>query len=63
MYTSKYPEEAVLRSLEAEAAKASGEVKCALGDLDKALARLRFILAGIHDLRERNKDETKPTNS
>lgn len=57
MYTSKYSKEEVLKSLEAETAKSIGELKCALGDLDKALARMRFVLAAIHDLKERPKDE------
>jgi hypothetical protein len=59
MYLSKYTTDEVLKSIEAEAAKSIGEIKCALGDLDKALARARFVLAAIHELKERQKDETQ----
>ncbi|MEN9296029.1 MAG: hypothetical protein RJA42_295 [Bacteroidota bacterium] len=59
MYVSKYTTEDVLKSIEAESAKSIGEIKCALGDLDKAIARIRFILAAIHELKERQKDETQ----
>lgn len=53
MYLDKYRTDEVLRSLEAECAKALNEIKCAQGDLEKANARIRFILAGIHTIKER----------
>jgi hypothetical protein len=59
VYVSKYSTEEILQSIEAESAKSIGEIKCALGDLDKAIARIRFILAAIHELKERQKDETQ----
>lgn len=43
----------LLKSLEAECAKALHELKTAQGDVDKANSRLRFILAVIHILKER----------
>ena len=58
MYLDKYSDSDLIRALEAETAKSIGEIKCALGDLDKALARIRFILATIHTIKERQKDET-----
>jgi hypothetical protein len=57
MYLDKYSNDDLIKALEAETAKSMGEIKCALGDLDKALARMRFILATIHTLKERQKDE------
>ncbi len=43
----------LLRSLEGEAAKAQNELECAEGDLKQAQARLKFILAAIHYLKQR----------
>lgn len=43
----------LLKSLEAEIAKALAEIKCSQGDLDKANARLRFSLAVLHTLKDR----------
>lgn len=43
----------LLKSLEAEIAKALAEIKCSQGDLDKANARLRFSLAVLHQLKDR----------
>lgn len=56
MYLDKYSDDDLIKALEAETAKSIGEIKCALGDLDKALARIRFILATIHTIKERQKD-------
>lgn len=41
------------KSLEAECAKALGELRCLQGDADKINSRLRFILAVIHTLKDR----------
>lgn len=43
----------LLQSLEAECAKALNEVKAAQNDIDKINSRLRFTLAVIHILKER----------
>lgn len=43
----------LIKSLEAEAAKALSEVRTVQQDLDKAHSRLKFILAVIHILKER----------
>ena len=47
----------VLQTLIAEVAKALNEVRHAQDDLDKADSRLRFILAAVHNLRQRDKDK------
>lgn len=46
----------LLRSLEAEAAKALKEVKTTQSDLDKVNGRLRFILAAIHTLKDKEEE-------
>lgn len=56
MYLDKYTNEDLIKALEAESAKCIGEVKCALGDLEKALARLKFILATIHTIKDRKEE-------
>lgn len=43
----------VLRSMEAEAAKALSELKCARRDLEQADARMRFLLSAIHHLKDK----------
>jgi len=43
----------LLRSMEAEAAKAIAEVKCARKDLEQADARLRFLLSVVHHMKDR----------
>lgn len=45
--------EDLMKSLEAEIAKALAEIKCSQGDLDKANARLRFSLAVLHTIKDR----------
>lgn len=45
--------EDLIRSLEAETAKALAEIRTAQGDLDKINSRLRFILAVTHILKDR----------
>ena len=49
-------DEDLLKSLEAEIAKALAEIKCSQGDLDKANARLRFSLAVLHTLKDRKEE-------
>lgn len=45
----------ILKSLEAEVAKATNEINCASGDLYKAQGRLQFCLSAIKHLNE-NRD-------
>jgi hypothetical protein len=46
----------LLQSLIAEIAKATNEIKCARGDIDKAQGRIKFLLVVAHTLIERSKD-------
>jgi hypothetical protein len=46
----------LLKSLLAEVAKASNEIKCAQGDLVKAQGRIQFVLAVVNTLINREKD-------
>ena len=43
----------ILKSLEAETAKASRELRCAEADIQKATSRLTFCLSAIHNLKDR----------
>lgn len=45
--------ENLVKSMEAEAAKAIAEIKCARRDLEQADARLRFLLSVIHHLKDK----------
>jgi hypothetical protein len=45
--------EQLLRSMEAEAAKAIAELKCLRRDSEQIDARLRFLLSVIHNLKDR----------
>lgn len=47
----------IIDTLLAECAKSLNEVRHAKDDLDKADSRLSFILAMIHNLRERDADK------
>jgi len=46
----------LLASLLAELAKASNEIKCAKGDIEKAQSRIKFINVLTHKLIERQGD-------
>ncbi len=46
----------LLESLIAEVAKASNEIKCAKGDIEKAQSRIRFINMVLHTLIDRQGD-------
>jgi hypothetical protein len=46
----------LLESLVAEIAKATNEIKCARGDIDKAQGRIKFMLVLAHTLIERQGD-------
>lgn len=47
----------ILKSLEAEIAKAQNEIRCAERDLNKAQGRLQFALSGLHNLQDRDIQE------
>lgn len=49
--------EQLLRSMEAEAAKAMSEIKCSRKDLEQADARMRFLLSVIHHLKDKIGDK------
>lgn len=49
----KYSDKDLNESLMAEVAKSINETKCALGDLDKVASRLRFMLAVLQELKNR----------
>lgn len=53
MELERYSEEDLHKALVAECAKALGELKCLQGDADKINSRLRFMLAVIHNLKDR----------
>ena len=46
----------LLESLIAEIAKATNEIKCARGDLEKAQGRIKFLLVLAHTLINRQGD-------
>jgi hypothetical protein len=46
----------MLRSMLAEAAKATNELKCAQADLDKAQNRISFLILLINKMIDRTKD-------
>lgn len=46
----------LLQSLVAEIAKATNEIKCAKGDIDKAQNRIKFLLVLCHTLLDRKED-------
>lgn len=46
----------LLESLIAEVAKATNEIKCAKGDIEKAQSRIRFINMVLHTLIDRQGD-------
>lgn len=48
-----YSQEDLIKSLEAEIAKSLGELKCAQGDLAKINSRLRFALAALHVIKDK----------
>lgn len=44
----------ILKSMEAEIAKAQNELRCARGDVEKASNRIAFCLSAIHNLKDRD---------
>ena len=57
MLSDELNDEQILRSMIAEAAKTTAELKCARRDLEQADARLRFLLSAIHYMRDKIGDE------
>ena len=53
MIFDKLSNEDLYKSMEAEAAKAIAEIKCARKDLEQADARLRFLLSVIHHMKDK----------
>lgn len=49
-------DEDLLKSLLAEVAKATNELKCAQGDVNKAQSRLQFAVAVLNKLIDRKED-------
>jgi len=43
----------LLESIVAEIAKATNEIKCARGDIDKAQSRIKFLLVLAHEMIQR----------
>jgi hypothetical protein len=52
----KKTDKQLLESLVAEIAKATNEIKCARGDIEKAQSRIKFMLVLAHTLIERQGD-------
>jgi hypothetical protein len=52
----KKSDKELIESLIAEIAKASNEIKCAKGDIEKAQSRIRFANLVLHTLIERQGD-------
>lgn len=50
---NQHPRADILKSLEAEVAKAQAELRCAKNDVEKAQNRLSFSLSAIHALKDR----------
>jgi hypothetical protein len=46
----------LLQSLVAEIAKATNEIKCARGDIEKAQSRIKFLLVVAHTMLNRQGD-------
>tara|TARA_R110000796_G_scaffold104919_2_gene214895 strand:- start:256 stop:432 length:177 start_codon:yes stop_codon:yes gene_type:complete len=53
--TKTIPE--ILKSIEAEIAKAQNELRCAKADVEKASNRIAFTLSAIHNLNDRDIEE------
>lgn len=51
-----FSNEDLIKSLEAELAKSTAELKSAQSDLDKISGRLRFALTVLHIIKERKED-------
>jgi hypothetical protein len=53
MNLEDYSDEDLVKSMEAELAKALNEMRCAQGDLDKINSRIRFALAVLHTIKDK----------
>jgi hypothetical protein len=57
MDLNEYSTEDLLKSLEAEIAKSMNELRCLQGDADKVGARLKFALAVLHIIKQKDKKD------
>lgn len=57
MDLNDYSTEDLLKSLEAEIAKSMNELRCLQGDADKVGARLKFALAVLHIIKQKDKKD------
>lgn len=57
MNFNEHSVEELVRSVEAELAKSSNELRHAQDDLEKAANRLKFALAVVHNIRNRSTGE------
>jgi hypothetical protein len=55
MDLERYTDEELLRSIEAEIAKSTAELRCLQTDADKISGRLRFCIAVLHIIKNRDK--------
>lgn len=54
MDLTEYTDKELIASLEAEIAKSTGELRCLQGDAEKIMSRLRFALAVLHVIKNRD---------
>ena len=53
MDIKSYSDQELLRSIEAEIAKCTNELRCLQGDAEKLSSRLRFALLALHVIKDR----------
>lgn len=53
MDLNNYSSDDLIRSVEAELAKALNELRCLQGDADKVNSRIRFCLAALHAIKDK----------
>lgn len=53
MDLNQYSSEDLIKSVEAELAKALNELRCLQGDADKVNSRIRFCLAALHIIKDK----------
>lgn len=53
MDLNQYSSEDLVKSVEAELAKALNELRCLQGDADKINSRVRFCLAALHIIKDK----------
>ena len=57
MNIEDYSDDELLQSIVAEIAKATAELKCAQGDVNKAQSRLKFALLAANIIKDRKDDK------